>query len=657
MQNRIAPTPAVDQQRLIIKHLLRLDVEQTQKHEDMKVLIKERNLEIVREVRALANNDSPASPLRSSPAPTDSLAYSTIGHMRVLRANDMKTLTVEHHCGLIDNLLRCVDSEDYIIDSLVRTRIRDDVVEVHKRETRYLEVIYGAEDLKDAMRGKYWKLADMDGERCPLARAMYYQLSSSLSNNAQRTDAPEVTKNAETTEIKPSDAKTSGICLANSVFEGLEEARTEAAPQALRKEMELLGFEPKVPVTRSSASATGVDSEPLDAIDRMNVLPTNRSQPDGATREHSECAVSYCRDQQRMIAAVENLDNCAVKILDQEIEPTEELLEEADIGTTSTPLLQSGISKRLAWCDDEYPEKTDRLRRASILPLRTAHQGKPNPKYGSVNHARSALGPDHARSCEPTLPREQVLEAPRPAVRNLPQTANAQSSPLSYTMGVFLNDLWEDPITQKEAPEARMPSPAWYELTTPDESGTSMMVTERSRIRESVSTFQDLPGLIISSRSSAITSEGGSSLAAHSNTDAGTILGPVSEDSADDAAGKLECPFNQLGCSQTFVDNEEWITHSLTHFGVAEPPTTNRCIFCDKHFYSSDAAQSWTECMNHVALHHRLGYNLSEARWDNTVYIYTHMYDKGLLDINCLCEYLDRERDRRNAINVVNSGV
>ena len=289
---------------------------------------------------------------------------------------------------------------------------------------RHPEGIYGAEDLKDAMRGKYWKLADMDGERCPLARAMYYQSSSSLSDNAQRTDAPEVTKNAETTKIKPSDAKTSGICLDNSVFEGLEEARIEAAPQALRKEMKLLGFEPKVPITRSSASATEVDSEPLDAIDRMNVLPTNRSQPDGATREHSECAVLYCRDQQRNIATVENLDNCAVKILDQETEPTEELLEEADIGMTSTPLLQSGISKRLAWCEDGYPEKTDRLRRASILPLRTAHQGKPNPQYGSLNHARSALGPDHARSYEPTLPREQVIEVPRPAVRNLPQTAN-----------------------------------------------------------------------------------------------------------------------------------------------------------------------------------------------------------------------------------------
>ena len=648
---RIAPTSAADQQCVIIEHLLRLHIEQAQNHKSLQSMIEEKSLEIVREVMKLAKNGTPASPLRSSPAPIGLLACGTVGPIWVPRANDMKTQIIEHYCDLIGNLLRCVDSEDYGIDSAVRTRIRDDVVEVHKRETRYLKDIYGAEDLKDAMRGKYWKLADMDGQRCPLARAIYYQSSSSLSDNAQRTDPPEVAKFAETTETKPPDAKTLGICLDNSVFEGLEEARTEASPQALRKEMKLLRFGPEVPVARSSASATKVDSEPLDAIDRTNVFPKNRSQPDDATREQSECAVSYCRDQQRNIATVENLDNCAVKILDQETEPTEELLEEADIGRTSTPLLHSGISKRLAWGEDGYPEMTDRLPRASLLPLRTAQQGKPNPKFGSLIHARSALVPDHARSCEPALPREQVIEAHRPAVRNLPQTANAQSSPLTYTMGIFLNDLWEDPITQKEATEARMPSPAWYELTAPDDSGTSMMVTERSRIRESVSTFQDLPGLTISSKSSAITSEGGSSLAAHSNTDAGTMLAPVSEYSAHDAAGILECPFNQLACSQTFADSKEWITHSLTHFGVTEPPNTNRCTFCDKQFYSSDAAQSWTERMNHVALHHRLGYNLSGARWDNTVYIYTHMYDKGLLDINFLCEFVCKERDRRNTIN------
>ena len=40
-----------------------------------------------------------------------------------------------------------------------------------------------------------------------------------------------------------------------------------------------------------------------------------------------------------------------------------------------------------------------------------------------------------------------------------------------------------------------------------------------------------------------------------------------------------------------------------------------------------------------------------------TLYVYTHMYEHGLLSMNIFCEYLGRERDRRSAINVVNSGV
>ena len=92
----------------------------------------------------------------------------------------MKTRTIEHYCDLIDNLLACVDFEDYSVDSEVRIRISNDAVKVHKRETRYLEGIYGAEDLKDSMRGRSWKLADMEGERYPLARAMHNQSSSSI---------------------------------------------------------------------------------------------------------------------------------------------------------------------------------------------------------------------------------------------------------------------------------------------------------------------------------------------------------------------------------------------------------------------------------------------------------------------------------------------
>ena len=639
MLDRIAPTPAVDHQRLTIEHLVRLDIEQRQNHMSLMAMIEEK-MEIAREVMALAKNGTPASPLRSSPIPTDSLACSTIGAMRVLPASDMKTRTIGHYCDLIDNLLRCVDFADYRIDSEVRIRIRNDIVEVHKRETRYLEGIYRAEYLKDAMRGKHWKLADMDRERYPLARAMHNLSSSSRSENAEKTAASEVAEVAEKTETKPLDAKTLNTCLGNSLFQGPKEVGTETSPQLLRKEVELLREEPsrlEVMITRSSASAKRVNSERIEAVDSTKSVPRNRSQPDGAACEHSVCAESYYRGQQRKIATAENLDSCSVKIFDPETESREELLEEVNTEMMLMPLLQSAISKRPVRGGDGYLEKTDPRRRASI-PLHNAHQMKPNPKFDNFNHSGAAPLPDHAKSHEPALPLEEVVEVPRQAVKYRPPIANAQSLPLSYAMEDFLNDQWEDPVTQRKAPGAGMPAPAWYEATSLDDSGTSMMVTKRSRIRESVSTSQDLPSLV-----------------EDSDTDGVTILAPVSEKPADDAAGALECPFKQLACLQTFTDSKEWITHSLTHFGSAEPPTTNRCTFCEEQFHSSDAAKSWTERMNHVALHHRLGHKLTGARWDNTVYIYTHMYENGLLDINFLCEYLGRERDRRNAINIVDS--
>ena len=661
MHNSIAPTPAVDQQRLIIEHLLRLDIEQTQKHEDLKGLIKERNLENVREVRALANNDPPAASLRSSPAPTDSLAYGTIGPMRGLRANDMKTRTIGDYCDLIDNLLACVDFEDWSIDSEVRTRIRNDVVEVHKRETRSLEGIYGAEDLKDAMRGKYWKLADMDGYRYPPARAVDNQSSSSLSNMAKRTAALEIAKVAEKTKIKPSDAKRSDTCPGESILGAPKDVGTETSPQLLRKEVEPLRKAPsgaEVSVTRLSASPKRVNSERLEAIDSTNSVPGNRSQPDDPTRQHLQSADPYHNSQQTELATAETLDNSAVEILDQETESREEMLEEVNPGAMLIPLLQSEISKRPDWGGDGFIEKTDPLRRASI-PLRNVHRKKPNSKFDSFIHPGAGPLPD-TKSREPALPQQKVVELPLRAIKFGPPIANAQSLPLNYAMDVFLNDQGENPVTQKEARDAGMPTPAWYKATSPSGSGTSMMVTQSSRTRESVSTTQDLPGLTISSKGST-SSQGSLSLAEDSDTDAVTILGPVSENSADDAtddaAGTLECPFNQLGCLQTFAVSKEWITHSLTHFGTAEPPTTNRCTFCEEQFHSSDAAQSWIERMDHVARHHKHGHKLNGARWDNTLYIYTHMYENGLLGIDFLCDYLGRERDRRNAINVVNSGV
>lgn len=308
-------------------------------------------MEIVREVRALANNDPPASSLGSSPAPTDSLAYGTIGPIRGLRANDM-TRTIENYCDLIDNPLACVDFEDWNIDSGARTRVRNDVVEVHKRETRSLEAMYGVEDLKDAVRGKYWKLADMDGHRYPPARAVDNQSSSSLSDMAKKTAALEIAEDAEETEIKPSNAKMSDAFPGESMLGPPKDVGTETSPQRLRKEVEPLPKAPsgaEVSITRLTASPNRVNSEWLEAIDDMKSVSGNISQAEDPARQYLQSADPYHISQQTKLATAEILDNRAVKILDQETESREQMLEEMNRGAMLIPLLRSGISKRPDW--------------------------------------------------------------------------------------------------------------------------------------------------------------------------------------------------------------------------------------------------------------------------------------------------------------------
>lgn len=96
----------------------------------------------------------------------------------------------------------------------------------------------------------------------------------------------------------------------------------------------------------------------------------------------------------------------------------------------------------------------------------------------------------------------------------------------------------------------------------------------------------------------------------------------------------LECPFNDVfSCKLTFSNEDDWMRHSLTHFinqgRAIEPPTSNRCCFCDKEFYSSRPFQSWGERMRHVWLHHCLGHRLAHARPD--LQLFEFLFNKRLI--------------------------
>ena len=95
------------------------------------------------------------------------------------------------------------------------------------------------------------------------------------------------------------------------------------------------------------------------------------------------------------------------------------------------------------------------------------------------------------------------------------------------------------------------------------------------------------------------------------------------------ALENLECPFNVLLCYRAFSKTEDWIEHSMTHFGEVGPPKSNRCCFCAALFESSSDIRSWRDRMNHVAFHHQMGCRLSDARPDFE--LCTYMWNKRLI--------------------------
>lgn len=170
-----------------------------------------------------------------------------------------------------------------------------------------------------------------------------------------------------------------------------------------------------------------------------------------------------------------------------------------------------------------------------------------------------------------------------------------------------------------------------YHGPPPRSRGTSLLLSGSDRTRDCAT--QDLAAL---TRASSLTSSESipTSMAARhldsvplfeQDQSGALVLGPNRRPSV------LECPFNLLSCLEDFADSNywEWIRHSLTHFGNVQPPTSNRCCFCDEVFKSNDGIQSWQDRMNHVLVHHRLGHSLSCARPD--FQLYTYLWNKHVI--------------------------
>ena len=88
-------------------------------------------------------------------------------HTRQMTARESKTAatTVERYSAFVEWLMEKIEANDHGIGHDMRCRIKDDVLRIHKREVRMLEAAYSHRKLKDLMRGKMWRLAEMDDEQ------------------------------------------------------------------------------------------------------------------------------------------------------------------------------------------------------------------------------------------------------------------------------------------------------------------------------------------------------------------------------------------------------------------------------------------------------------------------------------------------------------
>ncbi|KAI9795462.1 MAG: hypothetical protein M1835_005694 [Candelina submexicana] len=182
---------------------------------------------------------------------------------------------------------------------------------------------------------------------------------------------------------------------------------------------------------------------------------------------------------------------------------------------------------------------------------------------------------------------------------------------------------------------------------------TSLQMGSRSRATLDSREASNLPTLTtISSRSSGSTVH---------TSDANISIAPLLEDDSNSIVQDREsyppyifgCPFSFLDCHLAFPSFNDWVSHSLSHFGGFAPPTHALCAFCDDTFDDDDGVRCWQNRMHHVADHHLAGFTVQMARPD--YHLFRYLRSRGLMtqeDFRHLCEHSEqpqhlRPRNRR----------
>lgn len=144
----------------MIEHPLRTTAEQSREHGSLKAAMTgDKNSDVSE--KSVDGYAPAASSLDATMIPIGEPDKSKLENVFGALELDPTTAPVENYCSLIQRLITEVEAEGYSIGHDMRRRIRDDVIHVHKRETRLLRAIYGYTELKHKMRESSWKLAGM----------------------------------------------------------------------------------------------------------------------------------------------------------------------------------------------------------------------------------------------------------------------------------------------------------------------------------------------------------------------------------------------------------------------------------------------------------------------------------------------------------------
>ena len=152
----------VQQQRALIEHLIQTNNDQLRHNSDLTTTVEKNSSQLLEHVEDLVRRSAVASELLV--LFSDGLRGRNQQHWTSSETSLPVNRNIMSYCNLISKLLAEVDLARDGADENIVSRVRQDVVQTHKRESRSLQKVYGYSKLKNSMRSDVLRLANLDSD-------------------------------------------------------------------------------------------------------------------------------------------------------------------------------------------------------------------------------------------------------------------------------------------------------------------------------------------------------------------------------------------------------------------------------------------------------------------------------------------------------------